>query len=181
MTPSKQIKAQITDFQTTISNEYSRVVLNKSRPKKDTFINILGETCSFDNKGVNSDLIFIFKTNKEEESNFSFIFDYIDKEEADYSVTVSFKPIHINKDNNISKFHKLKLNDDLIISEKFSVKEFKDKLSNLNKELKTKEINKDIILNLINQYFFDNTINIEREIKKSKNKLNKIKDNYSWF
>lgn len=65
-----------------------------------------------------------------------------------------------------SKFSKSKLNDKTIYSDDFSVDVFKEKLTLLNKELKSNTIDKEIVLFLINKYFFDNKINIEREVKR---------------
>lgn len=167
MIPSKQAKMQIKYFQEIISNIYNKITLNKSRSFSHIYSDMFGEINKIEKLGVNSDLVFIFKTNDNGDCNFAFNFDYINKEEDDYKVQVSFKPVHFDyQKETISKFKKSKINDKCIYSEKFSVKEFKEKLSLLNKELKNHTINKEIVLSLINTYFFNDEISIKKEIEK---------------
>ena len=114
-------------------------------------------------------LVFIFKTNVNGDSNFAFNFDYINKNESEYRIKVSFKPVHfdyVKNNKTFSKFLKSKLNDKTIYSDSFSIELFKEKLTLLNKELKSNIVDKETVLSLINKYFFDNKINIKQEVKR---------------
>lgn len=169
MIPSKQAKMQIQDFNNIISSIYNKITINKAQPKSYTYRNILSEFYEVEKLGVCSDLVFIFKTNVNGDSNFAFNFDYINKNESEYRIKVSFKPVHfdyVKNNKNFSKFSKSKLNDKTIYSDDFSVDVFKEKLTLLNKELKSNTVDKETVLSLINKHFFDNKINIEKEVKR---------------
>lgn len=117
-------------------------------------------------KPVLSDHIKVFK-NVDTDISFAFAFDFKNKNEDDWTITVSLK---FSENNN-----------SIISSPFFSLEEFRPLINLLNKELdnihnstkKNHDLSSHVILNLISEIFFDNSINLNNEIDKNEFEINK--------
>lgn len=178
MTPSKKLKPQLIEFDNLLENYFERCTLNKSSPKQHVYHDWNGVVHK-NNKGVKSDLIFIYKLirNKQGKSNFSFSFDYIDKPESEYTITVGFKPVHHDyKDTNDQhqKFNKMKLNENIISSKAFTVSEFRELIKEFNVKLSNVDnVDQDVIFNNIFELFFEDKINFNKIIEQSTTNYNR--------
>ena len=92
-TPMQYLKNQFDTFKSyTKDIGFEELTLNKSEPKTG-FSSWCGETFLYNNRGVSSDFIKLFriKFNKENAYSIGFKFSYLDRPEGEQSVTISLK------------------------------------------------------------------------------------------
>jgi chaperonin cofactor prefoldin len=179
MIPSKKLKSNIKSFDDAIKKSFKRVVLNHSSPKGSHY-------SEHNTKGIESDLIYIYKptSKKEEHSTFSFVFEFLNKEESEYNIRVQFKPNshkpsifyswrYEERKNN--KIKQSKLNHSIISTTPYTIDEFKLSLNLINNKLKEINVDKSsndpeaVIFKLIHEIFFqDNTFCVEGEVNKQR-------------
>lgn len=126
MTPMTKIKNNLDTFKSLAGNQFKEVNLNKSSPK-EYYESWCGEVTFHESLGVTNDFLKLFtiKFNKDSYYGIAFIFDYIDLPETEHKGQYSIKI----KEKDYPKEY-------FLTSEKMSVNEFKDKLNQVNKQLK---------------------------------------------
>lgn len=179
MIPSKRLKSNFITFDDAIKNSFERLVLNHSSPKGSQY-------SEHHTKGVESDLVYIYKplSKKEEYSSFSFVFEFLNQEESQYNIRVQFKPNSYKpsilyswryEERKNNKIKQSKLNDNIISTTPYTVEEFKSNLNLINDKLKEINVDKSsndpeaVIFKLIHEIFFqDNTFCLEGEVNKQR-------------
>lgn len=126
MTPMTKLKNNLDTFKSLAGSQFKEVNLNKSSPKEH-YQSWCGDVTFHESVGVMNDFLKLFniKFNKDNYYGIAFIFDYIDLPENEHKVQYSIKI----KEKDYPKEY-------FITSEKMEVNEFKDKLNQVNKNLK---------------------------------------------
>lgn len=163
-----KIKNNLDTFKSLIGNEFNEVNLNKSNPH-EYYDSWCGDVTHHKSAGVMNDFLKLFTINidKDNSYGFAFIFDYIDLQEVYQKVQYSIKIKEKVKEKNSPREY-------FITSQKMEVSEFKDKLNQVNKELKKlSNPNYQEIINTLHNSFipdFDNQVKLEKYTT-NKNKM----------
>lgn len=154
ITPMSRLQNSLNNLKLMISPHFNEINLNKAKSHFNSTA-WFGDTES-STKGVNQDFITIFKC-KNSETSFSIGFTYIDLPNEQHTINVGIK--------------KTGYNSSIITSEEMTIDEFKMKLKNINKEIKSDDFQKNIneikILQEISKEFIDQNYDLSSELKKA--------------
>lgn len=170
ITPMQKFKNHFSTLTLYTKGRFNFFSLNEAQEKSIPFPfqprNRISDSYKTVKKSVSSDHIKVFK-NMDTDVSFAFAFDFKDKIEDDWTITVSLK---ITENN-----------DSIISSPAFQLEEFRTLINRLNKQFHTidnskeKNVNlsSDVILNLVSETFFDQSINLNNEIEKAESNIDK--------